>query len=572
MGCFMAPRDALLLLILLMRCVLDLALEQVRQRAASGEQSLDPGVHLLGCAMLNLATYSSWAFLLPVPFCLASSAPQAPPADARMVSWEIRGYRLPAAPSWGRTIPIRSLCGGFLGACADQLQLRCFLALGAVHFRVLALGVVLVDIGFSSYRTLPGRALKLVLSTSLVASLLAFGFVVLPKDQAEPGSVGLLTVLSYWVLQGIVEQIRGSVFYVPSRGSCAANPSTLDSREGVAWFYGLAMGHLLFFFAESLEHGFYLCIQPPWFCLILWQGALWCLVVCQAPMIGFLGPISVPITSLGVSLAYPSVHSLSAVEAILGAQAVAVALFYAYFAPGHAHVFPETSKPCTHSDQDYISVQEASPTALVAAGPAGNLRARSSRQPRTVGMPAASRSTRAAADSNLSASRLQQPRTDEMPGASLSSQQGPQRIQPALKVGVPLRCALPMFGLVTMGWWHNGCLKFLPNKGLSGLLLGFPVGAAMLVLLLWRWRQKDLDAAASATIRNNRHAFATCAVCADKEADHVAVPCGHMSQCAACVELLLKQRRLIGDSAGQHLPPCIMCRKPVREFVRVFVT
>jgi hypothetical protein len=53
-----------------------------------------------------------------------------------------------------------------------------------------------------------------------------------------------------------------------------------------------------------------------------------------------------------------------------------------------------------------------------------------------------------------------------------------------------------------------------------------------------------------------------CVVCFDAPKDHIIVPCGHMCVCEACAEQLTKTRT----------PSCPVCRKPIRETVKVFCT
>ena len=53
-----------------------------------------------------------------------------------------------------------------------------------------------------------------------------------------------------------------------------------------------------------------------------------------------------------------------------------------------------------------------------------------------------------------------------------------------------------------------------------------------------------------------------CVVCFDAPKDHIIVPCGHMCVCEACAEQLTKTRT----------PTCPVCRRAIRETVKVFCT
>eukprot|EP00418_Pyrodinium_bahamense_P001422 CAMPEP_0179014954 /NCGR_PEP_ID=MMETSP0796-20121207/2533_1 /TAXON_ID=73915 /ORGANISM="Pyrodinium bahamense, Strain pbaha01" /LENGTH=551 /DNA_ID=CAMNT_0020710555 /DNA_START=98 /DNA_END=1753 /DNA_ORIENTATION=+ len=542
--------DILLLLILCLRWAVDLGLEGAREAIRAGSDVWDPDFHLLGCAVFVLAIHALSMVLGPL-----FGRSLAPPSTTEQVRWRaLRRLELwwPAAARWCHALRVCSFLGGVLGALADRVQLDCFLALGAVRFRVLNLAMTFR--GCSSRIRHGGLPLKLALFGCLLSSLFAFGLVAMPTERVSadsnsvPANIGVWSLVRFWALQLIVDYVRIVTFKSPQM-----SPDE-EQWDSLAWFSGLAAGHVVLFICSRWESALQelaavlpACLEHPQICLILLQMSLWCFVPKYVNLPRrLLQPISTMMTAAGV-LRPPwgplpdSLSCLRSLEVVFGTNVVVMTLFCVYFIPD------ETTSPLTNP-----SHQSLTPAGTTRAAPVNTA-------PDTLRMVLHSVDAREVSPNLFVVGPTLQARTDNDYWKTF--------LQVALRV-------LPAVVAVVVHWLYRYKAHLPEMTGACWLFMTFSLGSVVLLgLKQLAGPAMEVSAGGVQASHNKqpRALVAECAVCLESEAVYVAVPCGHLAICATCLASLKRTKGNAVPRSGKHRSPdCIICRERTREFVRVF--
>ncbi|CAE8719131.1 unnamed protein product [Polarella glacialis] len=492
----------------------------------------------------------------------------------------------------------QKLCGGVLGACVDQFKLRCFLALGMLRFNVLAMGVVFLSLWPCSFlspsflgcsgsggpggptptgmiwkaqkaTTFPlGSVLNLLgllavfglvsIPATCEKELLQLGLRALPEAQVEVSTcsqaVGL-GFLAYLVLQSLVDWVRGRVFCRALLRSSSSTSSEEDKEEGeegeedaLPWFCGLLVGHAGFLLwaaldaeADDFVGGLKSCTQLPCLCVMVLQGSLWSFI----PRFGS-GAISKHLTSsisacLTVFL-MPAIFAdqgcriFGVVEAILAAQVVFSAVYYAY------------------SIKHGGAISDINPLLLLSWGVGCALMT---------------------GNACFGVSGCPWGLLPPLGGAGLAILAGAS----AAVGGSAEGTVLGLLAALCFCFGASGCpWRLLPLLGLA-LLLGASGAAGGLA-------EEQVDSNNNNNSNNNQNnsnsnnnnkngnnnrsrlfrgsegtekggssIASLCVVCLEQRATHACVPCGHRSLCAHCVLALQRQRQQVAEEARRCWEP-----------------